>query len=293
MVRGQFLPALLIVPLLGFASIAHAAETDSATSATAAAAVGAAASEAQEPTPPDAATAAAPADDSANSKDWEFSTLGYAWFAGVRGKSDLIGPVEPVDLDLSFGDVLKAFKFAFMGAAEAKHDRLIILGDFTFIHLDADQGIGIRDPDFLQAELDSRTAELTLMGGYRVANKGPVTVDLLAGGRMNWFKATLQLDGPTQSVDGSKKESWFDPLIGARVGASLGGKWNAGIYGDLGGMITGSDVTWQVAPSVEYQLNHKMRIGVGWRVFKVHYDKGDFLYDVAQSGPLITFRTAF
>src|SRR4029078_854190 len=98
-----------------------------------------------------------------------------------------------------------------MGAAEAKHDRLIILGDFTFIHLDADQGIGIRDPDVLQAELDSRTAELTLMGGYRVANKGPVTVDLLAGGRMNWFKATLQLDGPTQSVDGSKKESWFDP----------------------------------------------------------------------------------
>ena len=52
-------------------------------------------------------------------------------------------------------------------------------------------------------------------------------------------------------------------------------------------------MTWQVAPSVEYQLNHKMRIGVGWRVFKVHYDKGDFLYDVAQSGPLITFRTAF
>jgi len=251
---------------------------------------------ADEPAPADQAQSAArpetqPAATSA--KDWEFATIGYVWFAGAHGRTDVVGPAEPVDLDLSFGDVLKAFKFAFMGAAEAKHDRLVILGDLTFIHLDTKRGIGIRDPDFVNGELDSRTAEVTLLGGYRLADRGPVTVDLLAGGRMNFFKVTLQLDGPNNSVDGSKSENWFDPLIAGRVGTSLGGKWSAGIYGDVGGIVTGSDITWQVAPSVDYQINHKMRIGAGWRVFKVHYDKGDFLYDVAQSGPLITFRTAF
>ena len=251
---------------------------------------------ADEPAPADQAQSAArpetqPAATSA--KDWEFATIGYVWFAGAHGRTDVVGPAEPVDLDLSFGDVLKAFKFAFMGAAEAKHDRLVILGDLTFIHLDTKRGIGIRDPDFVNGELDSRTAEVTLLGGYRLADKGPVTVDMLAGGRMNFFKVTLQLDGPNNSVDGSKSENWFDPLIAGRVGTSLGGKWSAGIYGDVGGIVTGSDITWQVAPSVDYQINHKMRIGAGWRVFKVHYDKGDFLYDVAQSGPLITFRTAF
>jgi hypothetical protein len=251
---------------------------------------------ADEPAPADQAQSAArpetqPAATSA--KDWEFATIGYVWFAGAHGRTDVVGPAEPVDLDLSFGDVLKAFKFAFMGAAEAKHDRLVILGDLTFIHLDTKRGIGIRDPDFVNGELDSRTAEVTLLGGYRLADKGPVTVDLLAGGRMNFFKVTLQLDGPNNSLDGSKSENWFDPLIAGRVGTSLGGKWSAGIYGDVGGIVTGSDITWQVAPSVDYQINHKMRIGAGWRVFKVHYDKGDFLYDVAQSGPLITFRTAF
>ena len=87
-------------------------------------------------------------------KKWEFATIGYAWFAGAWGKTDVIKPVPPVDLDLPFGKVLKAFKFAFMGAAEAKHDRIVILGDLIFIHLDARQGIGIRDPDFLKAELD-------------------------------------------------------------------------------------------------------------------------------------------
>jgi hypothetical protein len=229
----------------------------------------------------------------ASKKKWEFATIGYIWFAGAKGQTDVIGPVEPVDLDLNFGDVLKAFKFAFMGAAEAKHDRLVFLGDLMFIHLDTKQGIGIRDPDFLTAELDSRTAEVTFVGGYRVVDKGPVTVDILAGGRMNWFKTTLQLEGPNRSAEGSVKQSWFDPLIAGRAIAPLGGKWSANLYGDVGGFGIGSDITWQMVPTINYRLSHKLTLGAGWRVFKVHYDKGDFLYDVAQSGPVIVFRTVF
>jgi hypothetical protein len=86
-------------------------------------------------------------------KELQFATIGYVWFAGAHGKTDVIEPLPPVDLDLPFGKVLKAFKFAFMRAAEVKYDRFVALGDLTFIHLDARQGIGIRDPDFLEAEL--------------------------------------------------------------------------------------------------------------------------------------------
>lgn len=203
----------------------------------------------------------------------------------------MIGPVDPVDLDLSFGDVLKAFKFAFMGAAEARRDRLVVLGDLTFIHLEAKDGIGIRDPDFLEAELDSRTAEITLLGGYRVLNKDSFKLDLLAGGRMNFFKATLQLEGPVRSAEGSEKQKWLDPLIAARGIVPLGEKWSMSFYGDLGGILFGSDVTWQGVASVDYQISRKMTLGAGWRYFKVNYDDGDFLYNVAQSGPLIVFRT--
>ena len=227
----------------------------------------------------------------ADKNKWKFATIGYVWFAGAHGKTDVIGPVEPVDLDLSFGDVIKAFKFAFMGAAEARKDRLIVLGDLTFIHLDAKEGIGIRDPDFLEAELDSRTAEITLLGGYRVVNKGPFNLDLLAGGRMNFFKTTLQLDGPNRSAEGSVKESWLDPLVAVRANAPLGGKWSMALYGDLGGIAFGSDLTWQGVASVDYQISRKMTLGAGWRYFKVNYDHGDFLYNVRQSGPLLIFRT--
>jgi len=245
------------------------------------------AEQAQQPEPPPPPGPGHPA----SSNKWQFSTIGYIWFAGAWGKTDVIGPVEPVDLDLPFGKVLKAFKFAFMGAAEARRDRIVILGDLTFIHLDANKGIGIRDPDFLDAELDSRTAEVTLLGGYRVVNDGPVSVDLLAGGRMNFFKTSLQLEGPNRSAEGSVKESWLDPIIAARVNAPLGGKWSASAYGDVGGIVTGSDITWQGVATVDYQINHKMSLGAGWRYFKVNYDHGDFLYNVHQSGPMITFRT--
>jgi hypothetical protein len=179
-----------------------------------------------------------------------------------------------------------------MGAAEARHDRFVVLGDLTFIHLDAHQGIGIRDPSFLEAELDSRTAEITLLPGYRVVDKGPVKVDLLAGGRLNFFKTTLQLQGPNRDAEGEVKHTWFDPVIAARAAGPLGaGKWSWALYGDVGGVITGSDITWQAVPTINYQLNHKMTLGAGWRYYKVKYRNGDFLYNVHQSGPLIVFRT--
>jgi len=239
----------------------------------------------------DASSETSSGEATADEKKWKFATIGYAWFAGAEGKTDVIGPVEPVDLDLSFGDVLKAFKFAFMGAAEARRDRLVVLGDLTFIHLDTKEGIGIRDPNFLEAELDSRTAEITLLAGYRVMNDGPFKLDLLAGGRMNFFKTTLQLEGPNRSAEGSEKQKWLDPLIAARASAPLGGKWSMSLYGDLGGILFGSVVSWQAVAGVDYQISRKMSLGGGWRYFKVNYDDGDFLYNVAQSGPMLIFRT--
>lgn len=241
--------------------------------------------------PSDASSGETSSDSTADEKKWKFATIGYAWFAHAKGKTDVIGPVEPVDLDLSFGDVIKAFKFAFMGAAEARKDRLVILGDLTFIHLEAKEGIGIRDPDFLDAELDSRTAEITLLGGYRAVKDESFNLDLLAGGRMNFFKTTLQLEGPVRSAEGTEKQKWLDPLIAMRASAPLGGKWSMALYGDIGGIIFGSDITWQGVATVDYQLNRKMTLGAGWRYFKVNYDDGDFLYNVAQSGPMLVFRT--
>jgi hypothetical protein len=227
----------------------------------------------------------------ANDHKWHFATIGYAWLNGAWGETDIIGPVPPVDLSLPFAKAIGDLKFAFMGAAEARKDRLVILGDLVFIHLKAKDGIGIRDPDFLEATLDSKTAEVTLLGGYRAIDRDSVKLDLLGGGRMNFFEAALELEGPRRSVDGKKKENWFDPIIAARVSAPLFTKLTGSLYGDIGGFGIGSDFTWQGIVAVDYQINRRMRLGGGWRYWKVNYDHGDFLYNVHQSGPMIVFRT--
>ena len=275
--NGPFRAISALLLLLSCAGTAHAAPMDATDEQTAS-------------TDQASAPVALPVDDP---DKWHFATIGYVWFAGAKGETDVIVPLDPVGLDLSFGDVLDAFKFAFMGAAEARKGRLVILGDLTFIHLEANKGIDIRNQDFLDAELDSRTAEITLVGGYRVADQGPVIVDLLAGGRLNFFKTSLLLEGPNQTAEGSVKETWFDPLIAARAVAPLGGKWDLALYADVGGIVTGSKVTWQGFATVNYQVSRKIRLGAGWRYFKVNYENGDFLYDVAQSGPILVFRTDF
>ena len=242
---------------------------------------------AQDTEPPEAS---APAE---TRKGWEFATVTYVWLAGVEGEADVIGPIEPVGVDLSLGDVIDSFKFAFMGAAEAKHGRLIVLGDLTFIHLEANKGIDIRNQNFLDAELDTRTIDVTVIAGYRVIDQEKVSVDLFGGVRTTFFKTSLDLVGPNQQAEGSVSETWFDPIVSARVNVPLGGRWSASVFGDVGGFGIASDVTWQGIATLDYKLNKKLRLQAGWRHYKVDYDKGDFLYDVRQSGLFLAARYQF
>jgi hypothetical protein len=226
------------------------------------------------------------------SKEWEFSTVTYLWAASVHGDSD-ISPLPTADVDLKFSKVLKNLKFAFMGAAEARHDRLIFLGDLMWTHLGASEGVGVRDPDFLKAKLDLKTLAVTGLAGYRVANEGPVVVDLFAGGRVNNSTTELKLAGPNREARAKVSETWVDPVIATRLFFPAGGKFGVTLYGDIGGVLWGSDFSWQGVATVDYRLSHKMMLAAGWRYFKVNYDTHDFRYNIAQSGPILGLRYTF
>lgn len=225
-------------------------------------------------------------------KDWEFSSIVYVWGASVKGDSD-IGSPPAVDIDLPFSTVLDHLKFAFMGAADARRDRLILLGDVMFTHIGGSKGIGVRDPDFVEADLELKTWAVTGLGGYRVAKDGPIVIDLLGGGRLNSTTTELDLSGPIREESGKVSETWVDPVIATRMHIPMSDKFSLSLYGDIAGILWGSDFSWQGVATVDYQLTPKMRLGAGWRYFKVDYDKGDFLYDIAQSGPFLGLRYVF
>ncbi|HSQ99270.1 MAG TPA: hypothetical protein VLM36_05070 [Sphingomicrobium sp.] len=106
-------------------------------------------------------------------KKWEFATIGDVFLAGAHGKTAPRDPLPPVDLDLSFGDVLKAFKFAFMGAAEARNDCLVFLGGLMWVHLGESQGLQVRDVSFADVKIDAKTNAITGLGvgGFGIGSK--------------------------------------------------------------------------------------------------------------------------
>ena len=260
--------------------------------------VGTAVGQAPEPAqeaPPDSETPpATTSQQSAPSKKWHFATMGYGYFAGAYGKTAPRDPLPPVDVDLSFKDVLKAFKFALVGAAEARKDRLVFLGDLMWSHLGASQGLTARDRNFADVEIDAKNLAVTALGGYRVVDKGPVVIDLMAGARLNGNKQKVEYHGTVLDLSGSVSKTWVDPILATRMNAPLDGKFGVSLYGDVGGFGIGSDLTWQGIATVNYRISRKISAGIGWRYFKINYDDSDgFLYNVAASGPIIVVRTDF
>ena len=234
---------------------------------------------------PSAAPAPAP-------KKWEFATIGYVFFAGAYGTTTPRDPLSPVDLHLTFGDVMKSFKFAFMGAAEARKDRLVFLGDLMWVHLGEGKGLTASDRNFADVKIDSKTTAITALAGYRVVNHPSVTVDVLAGGRLNGNKQAVDYRGTPLDVSAKVSKTWVDPVLATRIRAPLGGKFGLALYGDVGGFGIGSKLTWQGMATADYRISHEMSAGLGWRYFKINYHDSDgFRYNVAQSGPIVTLRT--
>lgn len=234
---------------------------------------------------PSAAPAPAP-------KKWEFATIGYIFFAGAYGTTTPRDPLSPVDLHLTFGDVMKSFKFAFMGAAEARKDRLVFLGDLMWVHLGEGKGLTASDHNFADVKIDSKTTAITALAGYRVVNHQSVTVDVLAGARLNGNKQAVDYRGTPLDVSAKVSKTWVDPVLATRIRAPLGGKFGLALYGDAGGFGIGSKLTWQGMATADYRISHKMSAGLGWRYFKINYHDSDgFRYNVAQSGPIVTLRT--
>lgn len=282
-VRSSICATAILPVLLAVSAPAHATDVLP---------VAAAAQETDVPPAPAPTTDAPSAAPAPAPKKWEFATIGYIFFAGAYGTTTPRDPLSPVDLHLTFGDVMKSFKFAFMGAAEARKDRLVFLGDLMWVHLGEGKGLTVSDRNFADVKIDSKTTAITALAGYRVVNHPSVTVEVFAGGRLNGNKQAVDYRGTLLDVSAKVSKTWVDPVFATRIRAPLGGKFGLALYGDVGGFGIGSKLTWQGMATADYRISHKMSAGLGWRYFKINYHDSDgFRYNVAQSGPIVTLRT--
>lgn len=107
----------------------------------------------------------------------------------------------------------------------------------------------------------------------------------------------MELNGPL-GINPSDKQSWWDPIAGARVSLPLCNKFSLHVTGDIGGLEWGgSDFTWQAYPYFNWQFTKCASLQVGYRFLSVDYETGSglnrFKYDVLTQGPQLGFTFHF
>ena len=243
---------------------------------------------------PSTGAAEEPIDATAKTDDadrWEVTVAPYLWASSM--KVDISTPQgENVQVDESFTKILSAIKFVFMGALDARKGRFVTVQDLIFLHTGSDTK-GSIGPGLVKADTDLRTIVFTSVAGYRVVDKGPMFVDLMAGARLTSMRAELDLTGPLRSAERENSKTKIGPVIAGRVRVPFNEKWGAALYGDIGGFGITSDISWELIGTLQYDISSHWRLGAGWRHFVAKQDKSDFDVDLKLTGPFLTAAYRF
>jgi hypothetical protein len=233
-------------------------------------------------------------------REWAFTVAPYIWGAGLSGDVGLFG-LTPVNVDMSFGDILDNLRFAGMLAAEAHNGTWGVAGDLIYVSI-ADSETATRSiagiPTSLSFGVKTKSFTGTLMGEYRVVANPNVTIDLMAGARLwsvdNDISASLTFGGtPLAGFSGSDGATWVDPMIGAKARFNTNSPWYFSAWGLIGGFGAAADIDWDVFGSVGYQWNDRFSTVLGYRALGVNYSDNGFEYDVVQQGPVLGMTFSF
>ena len=198
----------------------------------------------------------------------------YLWASHLDGSVG-VGPFE-ASADASFSDILENLEFAFMAALRADYGRWAWVLDAQIVELENTETLGVEvGSDMTILELD---LAYELRDGFEV----------LAGLRYVDVEGRLALLVPAGPIRAAAGDSWTDPVVGARYAAPLGRNWRFLGRADIGGFGIGSDFSWGLLLSGEFQATERLKWGIGYRILDIDYDTGRgvnrFAYDTRQAG---------
>ncbi len=230
-------------------------------------------------------SAQAPATVDASSDRGHFQLTPYVWMTGLDGHIRPFRGAPTAHVDRSFSDVLSSLDAAAFLTGTARKGRYVLQGDLSHASVSETASLPLGQ----KADTKLRQTSLTLTGGYNWQVAPLSSVDLMAGVRLWDIKASVQIPG---LLAAQSNTSFADPVVAVRWRYDFAPNWSALIYGDLGGFGVGSDATWQVMGSVNYQMKDNIYLSLGYRHLKVDYQDNGKKLDFSLGGPIIgvTFR---
>jgi hypothetical protein len=213
---------------------------------------------------------------------WHLQVTPYVWMAGSAGDIRPGAQAPTLHSSTSFSEVLRRLEGAFFVHGTARRQRWVALGDVTYASL-SDKGA-------LQAGVNIegrlRQTSISALGGYQVLHDHPThSLDVLGGVR--WWHMRASVSVPQLQRQIGNSASWVDPVLALRLRSQLAPRWSSLVYADVGGFGVGARSTWQLVATLNYQLQERLHLSVGYRHQAVDYRNNGMLLDVQQGGPLL------
>jgi hypothetical protein len=227
------------------------------------------------------------------------------WLPALNGDLTVRGQTAAVDV--SIGEFVETLfddlKFTTLGRVEARKSDLVFTFDWLYLSIEDDN----TGPVGGQIDIEFSQLILEFGAGYRLGTwplggglRTTFSLEVLAGGRYVHLDAGLDIDGAgplgTQlNVD--REVGWIEPFIGARLTFALYKTLALAIRGDVGGFGIGSELTWALVSTLQYQVWRNFALMAGYRVLAIDYEQGSgtsrFVYDVISYGPMGGFVLRF
>ncbi|MBA4500842.1 outer membrane beta-barrel protein [Marinobacterium sp. 3-1745] len=219
--------------------------------------------------------------------EWKGQLTPYLWASGLGGDLRPFQGAPTLSFDKSFSDVMDDLDGALFLSGYARQNRFVLLGDYSYSSSSKQGKIAPGLP--ARGKLSQRS--MTLAAGYRAISSDEMTLDVLAGLRAWNLKVKTSVAGGM--VQASPSESFVDPLMALRANIALSPQWSTILYVDAGGFGAGSDRTYQVVATVNYQMNDQLYLSAGYRKLNVDYRSGGTKVDVTMAGPLLGMTWRF
>jgi hypothetical protein len=221
---------------------------------------------------------------------WTFTVAPYLWAISLDGDAEVRG--NEADVDVPFKDAVEDLSLGAMLLVDARRGRFGIGVNGVFTRTSPDSEVG-------PIEIDA-TADLAQLGigpyfralewQYGESASGQplrLILEPTAGIRVNHLRVELEVRGGRQFDD---NETWVDPLVGTRFGIELTDRWTITGEADVGGVVAGSDLSWNIQGYLGYRTSvfgQPTTFAIGYRALYVDYDHNQFEWDVTQHGPIL------
>ena len=234
---------------------------------------------------------------------WQYELAIYGWLPDIN--ADLKFGVPPADgggsATVDASDIIDALNFVFMGAFQARYNKLSFATDIIYMDVSDSKsstinlGPGPGEPVSVSAKLSLKTWLVTGVVGYDVVQTDRAGLALIGGFRYLNLDSDIGLSAtdpnatPPPAYLSESMDIW-DGIVGVKGAYMLGKNWYLPYYADIG--AGDSQLTWQLYAGIGYMF-HWGDIVLGYRYLDYDQDDDKFVQDLSFSGPLMGVKFKF